>query len=92
MSISLRQSTAQRSDIIGHRSNRQIRFAATKISAIDKNRGQVALFFKAIRQNLKIKTYLDTTSDEVKAQLWAALSVMPIPRYPLQFLAFGRSL
>ena len=48
-------------------------FAATTIAAIYKDRWQVELFFKAIKQNLKIKTFLGTNPNAVKTQIWTAL-------------------
>jgi len=42
-----------------------LNFAATTIAAIYKDRWQVELFFKAIKQNLKIKTFLGTNANAV---------------------------
>lgn len=56
-------------------------FAATTISAIYKDRWQVELFFKAIKQNLKIKTFLGTNANAVKTQIWTALIAMLVLRY-----------
>ena len=47
--------------------------AATTIAAIDKERWQIELFFKAIKQNLKIKTFLGTSENAVMTQIWVAL-------------------
>ena len=41
----------------------QLTFAATTIAAIYKDRWQVELFFKAMKQNLKIKTFLGTSAN-----------------------------
>ena len=38
-------------------------FGATTIAAIDKDRWQVELFFKALKQNLKIKTFVGTSAN-----------------------------
>lgn len=48
-------------------------FAATTIAAIYKARWQIEAFFKWIKQNLKIKTFLGTTENEVLSQIWAAM-------------------
>ena len=56
-------------------------FAATTIAAIYKDRWQVELFFKAIKQNLKIKTFLGTSANAVKTQIWTALIAMLILKY-----------
>ena len=39
------------------------------------------LFFKALKQNLKIKTFVGTTANAVKIQIWTALIAMLILRY-----------
>ena len=48
-------------------------FAASTISGIYKERWQIELFFKAIKQNLKIKTFFGTSENAVKIQIWTAL-------------------
>lgn len=58
-----------------------LEFAATTIAAIYKDRWQVELFFKAIKQNLKIKTFLGTSPNAVKTQIWTALIAMLILKY-----------
>jgi hypothetical protein len=49
------------------------KFAASTIASIYKERWQIELFFKAIKQNLKIKTFVGTTENAVKTQIWTAL-------------------
>jgi len=56
-------------------------FDADTISAIYKDRWQIELFFKAIKQNLKIKTFLGTSENAVMTQIWTALIAMLILRY-----------
>lgn len=51
-------------------------FGATTIAAIYKDRWQIELFFKAIKQNLKIKTFVGTTENALKIQIWTALITM----------------
>ena len=48
-------------------------YAASTISGIYKERWQIELFFKAIKQNLKIKTFVGTSENAVKIQIWTAL-------------------
>lgn len=69
-----------------------LRFAATTISAIYRDRWQVELFFKALKQNLKIKTFLGTSSNAVKTQIWTALIAMLVLRYLQLLSTFGWSL
>jgi hypothetical protein len=48
-------------------------FGATTISAIYKERWQIELFFKALKQNLKVKTFVGTTENALRIQIWTAL-------------------
>ena len=54
---------------------------ATTVAAIYKDRWQIELFFKAIKQNLKIKTFVGTSANAVKIQIWTALIVMLLLRF-----------
>lgn len=47
--------------------------AATTIAAIYKDRWQVELFFKAIKQNLKITAFVGNSRNAVLTQLWVAM-------------------
>ncbi len=46
---------------------------ASTIAAIYKDRWQIELFFKTLKQNLKIKTFVGTSANAVKTQIWTAL-------------------
>ena len=46
---------------------------APTIAAIYKRRWQIELFFKWIKQNLKIKSFLGTSGNAVRTQIWVAL-------------------
>ena len=48
-------------------------FAASTVGSIYKDRWQIELFFKTIKQNLKIKTFVGTSENAVKIQIWTAL-------------------
>ncbi len=58
-----------------------LRLGATTISAIYKDRWQMEIFFKALKQNLKIKTFVGTSANAVKIQIWTALIAMLILRF-----------
>ena len=58
-----------------------LEFAPSTIAAIYKDRWAVELFFKAIKQNLKIKTFLGTSANAVKTQIWTALIAILILKY-----------
>ena len=48
---------------------------ATMIAALYKQRWQVELFFKWIKQHLKIKSFFGTSRNAVHTQIWIAVSV-----------------
>jgi transposase len=48
---------------------------ALTIAALYKNRWQVELFFKWIKQHLRIKRFYGTSENAVKTQIWIAVSV-----------------
>ena len=47
---------------------------ALTIAALYKSRWQVELFFKWIKQHLRIKKFLGTSENAVKTQIWCAVS------------------
>jgi IS4 transposase len=67
-------------------------FAAGTIARIYKDRWQIELFFKAIKQNLKIKTFVGTSENAVKTQIWTALLCMLILKILQMRSTFGWSL
>jgi IS4 transposase len=68
------------------------KFGANTISAIYKDRWEIELFFKALKQNLKIKTFVGTSQNALYIQIWTALIAMVLIKY-LQFKSkFGWSL
>ena len=48
---------------------------ALTVAALYKNRWQVELFFKWIKQHLRIKQFYGTSENAVKTQIWIAVSV-----------------
>ncbi len=60
------------------------KLAAKTIADIYKSRWQVELFFKWIKQNLKIKSFIGTSRNAVLTQIWIALCVYLL----LAFLKF----
>jgi len=53
----------------------QMTFPAATICALYKNRWHVELFFKWIKQHLRIKRFFGTSENAVKTQIWIAVSV-----------------
>lgn len=58
-----------------------MRLAATTIALIYKDRWQIELFFKAIKQALRIKTFVGTSENAVHIQIWTALIAMLLVKY-----------
>jgi IS4 transposase len=58
-----------------------MRLAASTIARIYKDRWQIELFFKALKQNLKIKTFVGTGPNAVRTQIWTALIAMLLLKY-----------
>ena len=58
--------------------------SAQTIADVYKERWQIELFFKWVKQNLKIKTFLGTSANAVMTQVWIALCLYLI----LAFLRF----
>lgn len=51
----------------------QLEWRARKIADLYKKRWDIELFFKAMKQNLQIKTFLGTSENAVKSQIYVAL-------------------
>lgn len=64
------------------------KLAARTIADIYKARWQVELFFKWIKQNLKIKSFIGTSKNAVMTQIWIALCVYLL----LAFITFQSKL
>ena len=58
-----------------------LELAAATIAAIYKERWQVELFFRALKQSLRVKTFVGTSSNALKTQLWTALIAMLLVKY-----------
>lgn len=57
------------------------KLAASTIAAIYKERWQIELFFKALKQSLKVKTFVGTSENAVQTQIWTALIAMLLVKY-----------
>jgi hypothetical protein len=58
-----------------------MKLAASTIAAIYKERWQIELFFKALKQSLKVKTFVGTSENAVQTQIWTALIAMLLAKY-----------
>ena len=68
------------------------KFAATTIAQIYKSRWQIELFFKWIKQNLKIKSFLGTSKNAVMTQIWVAMCYYLLLTYIKYQTKYGSSL
>jgi hypothetical protein len=59
---------------------------ATTIAAIYQDRWQIECFFKTLKQHLRIKTFVGTSPNALKLQIWTALLTILILKY-LQFVS-----
>lgn len=65
---------------------------ALTIAMLYKARWQVELFFKWIKQHLRIKRFFGTTANAVKTQIWIAVSVYVLVAIVKKQLALDQSL
>ena len=65
---------------------------ASTVARIYQDRWQIELFFKALKQNLRVKTFVGTSANALHIQIWTALIALLVLKY-LQLKAhFGWSL
>ena len=50
-----------------------LRFAASTIGEIYRDRWEIELFFKTLKQNLKVKTFVGESENALRIQIWTAL-------------------
>ena len=58
-----------------------LHFGPTTIAAIYKDRWEIELFFKALKQNLKVKSFVGTSRNALLIQIWTALIAMLLLRW-----------
>ena len=56
-------------------------FGASTIANIYRQRWQIEVFFKTLKQNLKIKTFVGTTENALLIQIWTALLALLLLRW-----------
>ncbi|MEA2038054.1 MAG: IS4 family transposase [Nanoarchaeota archaeon] len=67
-------------------------FSARTIAGIYKSRWDIELFFKWLKQHLKIKTFLGTSENAVKTQIWIAMIYYLLLKYIKYQTKYGYSL
>jgi hypothetical protein len=67
-------------------------FAASTIAKIYRERWQIEVFFRALKQSLRIKTFVGTSANALKTQIWTALIAMLVLKYLKLKSSYGWSL
>jgi IS4 transposase len=66
--------------------------AASTISAIYRDRWQIEVFFRALKQNLRVKSFVGTSQNAVQIQIWTAIIALLLIKYLQLRSSFGWSL
>lgn len=69
-----------------------LRFGSTTIAQIYRQRWQIEVFFRHLKQNLRIKTFVGTSANALHVQIWTALIAMLLLKYLQLRARFGWSL
>ena len=64
----------------------------TTIARIYKDRWQIELLFKALKQNLRVTTFVGTSANALHIQIWTAVIALLILKYLQPKATFGWSL
>lgn len=70
----------------------KIKLGATTIAALYKERWQIEIFFRNLKQHMRIKTFIGTSSNAVMTQIWTALVAILLLMYMKFISTFGWSL
>ena len=70
----------------------QLTFGASTIARIYHDRWHIELFFKALKQNLRVKTFVGTSANALHTQIWTALIALLVLKYLQLKARFGWSL
>ncbi|HEY8671174.1 MAG TPA: IS4 family transposase [Terriglobales bacterium] len=67
-------------------------FGSTTIARIYRDRWQIEVFFRCLKQNLRIKTFVGTSANALHIQIWTALIAILLLKYLQLRASFGWSL
>lgn len=56
-------------------------FGASTIADIYKDRWEIEIFFKTLKQHLKVKTFIGTSENALRIQIWTALIALLLLKY-----------
>ena len=63
-----------------------MKWAPTTVAAVYKDRWQIEIFFKTMKQSLKIKSFLGTSRNAILSQIWVAMIAYLLLSY-MKFLS-----
>lgn len=58
-----------------------LEFGASTIAAIYKDRWEIEIFYKTLKQHLKVKTFIGTSENALRIQIWTALIALLLLKY-----------
>ena len=64
----------------------------TTVARLYRERWQVEVFFRALKQNLRLKTFVGTSANALKIQIWTALIALLLLKYLQLRASYGWSL
>lgn len=64
----------------------------TTVARLYRERGQVEVFFRALKQNLRVKSFVGTSANALKIQIWTALIALLLLKYLQLRASYGWSL
>ena len=65
---------------------------STTVARIYRERWEVEVFFRALKQNLRIKTFVGTSANALKIQIWTAMIALLVLKYLQLRASYGWSL
>lgn len=69
-----------------------LEFGSSTISAIYKDRWEIEIFFKTLKQHLKVRTFIGTSENALRIQIWTALIALLLLKYLHHLSQFGWSM
>lgn len=69
-----------------------LKFGSTTIASIYRERWQIEVFFRHLKQNLRIKTFVGTSANALHIQIWTALIAILVLKYMQLRASYGWSL
>jgi len=65
---------------------------STTVARLYRERWQIEVFFRALKQNLRVKSFVGTSANALKIQIWTALIALLLLKYLQLVASYGWSL